>query len=74
MHLLDKQNEAKICLKRAKLSASGVSKIFLKQECFTYPLADNFTYFKQKVLNLVYFPLETRQIILCHFVYQVNAS
>ncbi len=36
----------------------------LKQEYFTYQLADNFTCFKQNALNLGFPPLETRQKIL----------
>ncbi len=62
MHLQDKQNYIRylvlfpgeitkltktklsgFCLKQVKLSASGV---FVKQEYFTYPLADHWAYFK----------------------------
>ncbi len=38
------------------------------------PLAHNFTCFKQNVLNLVFFPLETRLQIVCHFAYLVKVS
>ncbi len=34
---VEKIKLSEFCLKQVKLSASGVSKIFLKQEYFTYP-------------------------------------
>ncbi len=49
-------NLSAFCLKQVKLFASRVSKIFLKNIILLTPLADNFTYFKQNALHLVFYP------------------